>query len=610
MLDENIDFNLVNKISHDLIIKHLCQNECQKNIIMSPDLPRIIDGIVKYGELKEHGLSKIFFLEENMVRTQADKSMEWIYIVRPDINNLRIICKQINSDIKMSSVSKYPYKILFAPRKLYACDLIFEREGLFEYVQMDELENDLIQLDSDLLSMEFPRFFSNYFLFGDQSWFPSIAKSLINIQEWFGIIPNVHLHGNCAKSIYELVEKLESLENNIRNRIDYKIGHLVLIDRNVDFITPLCSPLIFEGLLDESFNINAGFVDLPEAENKKKRVKLDNEDKIFEEIRGMHISEVFGYLKNKVHYLNSLKDKKNELNSTSELKEYIKGDLKDFTKAKESVSLYLSMSEIILSQKTHLELQNYLTAEHVILTAKEYKKSFEYIEELINRNYDMNQVIRLMILLSKTNDGLSSSDHTQLTNQFLQNYGYEKIFLLQNLQRVGLFETSDSNAATDQKFSRIEVGSKSFVQTLTNRLKFSNNYSSIIKKLGIIPSNELSQNEIKSDLSYAFNGQYRPILCKYITKMLFPENNKANFEEISKLFPGEYELKSRGTSQLIRAHSNNNASSNKTVLIFFLGGCSYAEIAVLKKIAQQKGFKFLFATTSFLNADSVINLFQ
>jgi hypothetical protein len=34
------------------------------------------------------------------------------------------------------------------------------------------------------------------------------------------------------KSIYELVEKLESLENNIRNRIDYKIGHLVLIDRS------------------------------------------------------------------------------------------------------------------------------------------------------------------------------------------------------------------------------------------------------------------------------------------------------------------------------------------------------------------------------------------
>jgi hypothetical protein len=65
----------------------------------------------------------------------------------------------------------------------------------------------------------------------------------------------------------------------------------------------------------------------------------------------------------------------------------------------------------------------------------------------------MNQVIRLMILLSKTNDGLSSSDYNQLANQFLQNYGYEKIFLLQNLQRVGLFETSES-ASNDSKLSR------------------------------------------------------------------------------------------------------------------------------------------------------------
>ena len=67
---------------------------------------------------KEHGLSKIFFLEENMVRSTADKNSEWIYIVRPDIENLRIICKQINSDIKLSNISKYPYKILFAPRKV------------------------------------------------------------------------------------------------------------------------------------------------------------------------------------------------------------------------------------------------------------------------------------------------------------------------------------------------------------------------------------------------------------------------------------------------------------------------------------------------------------
>ena len=44
------------------------------------------------------------------------------------------------------------------------------------------------------------------------------------------------------------------------------------------------------------------------------------------------------------------------------------------------------MSETIINQKTHAELQAYLTAEHGILTASQYRKSFEYIEELINRN--------------------------------------------------------------------------------------------------------------------------------------------------------------------------------------------------------------------------------
>ena len=88
----------------------------------------------------------------------------WIYIVRPDIDNLKLICKQINNDIRLSHVSRYPYKIIFAPRKIFTCDLIFEQEGIFEYVVLDELENDLIQLDSDILSMELPKFFTNYFL--------------------------------------------------------------------------------------------------------------------------------------------------------------------------------------------------------------------------------------------------------------------------------------------------------------------------------------------------------------------------------------------------------------------------------------------------------------
>jgi len=59
--------------------------------------------------------------------------------------------------------------------------------------------------------------------------------------------------------------------------------------------------------MDESFSINAGYVDIPEeGTNKKKRIKLSNDDKVFEQIRSMHVSEVFGHLKNIVSHLNEV----------------------------------------------------------------------------------------------------------------------------------------------------------------------------------------------------------------------------------------------------------------------------------------------------------------
>ena len=86
------------------------------------------------------------------------------------------------------------------------------------------------------------------------------------------------------KSVYELMNRLNSFNSKdiqSRPRYDYKIGHLVLVDRNIDYVTLFCSPLTYEALLDDSFKINAGFIELPTNDpSKPKRVKLSNEDKV------------------------------------------------------------------------------------------------------------------------------------------------------------------------------------------------------------------------------------------------------------------------------------------------------------------------------------------
>jgi vacuolar protein sorting-associated protein 33B len=254
---------------------------------------------------------------------------------------------------------RYLYTILFSPRKLAICDLIFEEEGIYEYLILAELENDLNQIDNNILSMEMNDFFSNYFIYGDQCWFKSIAKSLINIQLWFGKIPNVHLHGNCANGVYDLMKRLDSLTSSsttktkngsLQDKYDnnYKIGHLILVDRNIDFVTPFCSSLVYEGLLDDAFHINAGFIDVPQKQenddtntnnNKTKRIRLCSNDKVFDEIRNIHIVEVFSHLKSIVTNMKNIEGKRNELVNLSDVKRFVSSDLKDYTKYRELLNL-------------------------------------------------------------------------------------------------------------------------------------------------------------------------------------------------------------------------------------------------------------------------------
>ena len=44
---------------------------------------------------------------------------------------------------------------------------------------------------------------------------------------------------------------------------------IVLIDRDVDMVTPLCTQLTYEGLIDEIIGVQNGSVEVPNDEGKK-----------------------------------------------------------------------------------------------------------------------------------------------------------------------------------------------------------------------------------------------------------------------------------------------------------------------------------------------------
>lgn len=84
------------------------------------------------------------------------------------------------------------------------------------------------------------------------------------------------------------------------------IQTVVLFDRSVDLVTPFCSQMCYEGLLDEYFNIEGGRMKIPKfgaADNAAPQNELvllsTREDTIIEGIRAMHFSKVAQEIKGK-----------------------------------------------------------------------------------------------------------------------------------------------------------------------------------------------------------------------------------------------------------------------------------------------------------------------
>lgn len=94
------------------------------------------------------------------------------------------------------------------------------------------------------------------FLYNDSTPLFHIAKSIMTLQTLYGIIPNIYGKGKYAKMVADQIIRMrKELTQNQEPQISSKIDNLIIIDRNMDYITPMMIQLTYEGLVDENFNI-------------------------------------------------------------------------------------------------------------------------------------------------------------------------------------------------------------------------------------------------------------------------------------------------------------------------------------------------------------------
>jgi len=618
----------------------------KKGLVLDQKLAGPLSLIAEYSLLKEHGVEKVYILQSGKLDTEL-KNL--IYICRPRMIYMKYISDHIHQHKKENL--KKDYSVFFVPRRTIICEKILEEEGVYGEIQLGEYNLDLIPFDDDLLSLELEYSFRELYLEGDRTSLFYVARSLMKLQTIFGVIPRIQGKGQCARLVTDMMLRMRREvggEDNSSLYVASEIENLIIIDRNVDLITPLCSQLTYEGLIDEHFCIQNTCVELdPEITGFKERRKipLNSADSIFRELRDCNFSVVGPLLNKSAKRINAEYEERHNAKTVSQIRDFI-GKLGSIQTEHQSLRIHTNVAEKIMEMTKDPDFHKRLEVEQNLVSGIEASMNIEYIEELIDKQEPLVKVLRLLCLLSLVSNGLKPKVLENIKREILQTYGYEQIFSLNNLEKLGLLKKNDNKS----------------------------NYNAVRKGLRLIVD-DVNERE-PEDIAYVYSG-YAPISVRLIQYLMAPFNNSSmgggasnpnvnmggsntagaptggmtasssipsssapfninvplpanikldinlnpaklvgqsmlggwkSVEDVLKVLPGptfeEQQILPVGL-QPKKGFGAENRS--KVTLVFFLGGCTFTEISAIRFLGQQaEGRDYIIATTKLINGNTLL----
>eukprot|EP00941_MAST-03F_sp_MAST-3F-sp1_P001867 g1867.t1 len=613
-----IDLNLLREMGKKELHSLLSSHSGDKCCVLDPRLTRplnlVTEGVQVFKsnevkEFKELGWEKL-----------STECPTVIYIVRPDMLMMKQIATQIREDPEKDSRR---YALYFVPRRTFICAQILKEEGVFHDVQLGEFHVDLIPFENDVLSMELHTAFKECFLLNDTTSLFYVARSLMKLQSLFGVIPHLKAKGAYASRVVEMMlrfrqEQVTASGSEQQSRPS-EIDMCIIIDRQVDLLTPLVMPLTYEGLIDELFGIENGIVYIepgvldddtkaPSTSNsssskKQSYLRLNNNSSLYAEARNSNISALGPLLQEKSREIRAMYNARPDAgNSVQDLKAFVK-QIPALKESFAALTAHTHLAEKIFKVTNSRAFRQQWQVERVMM---EGGSGLEFIEEAIAEQRPLTSVLRLLCLHSLTQGGLRQKEFNFLRTEVLQTYGFEVLLTLNNLDRLGLF---------------CKRGSPN--------ISIATNWNVIRNKLKLI-FNDVKCNGEPDDIAYVTSG-YAPLLVRLV-QLAISGHWKRN-ESTLKLLPGpQVEVMQETQGRILSASNESNMSGKvlrernengnqsgatqgegekkarrrKVVLVFVVGGCTLMETSALRYLAKPRGnkesqFDIIIATTKLVS---------
>ncbi len=509
-------------------------------------------------------------------------------------------------------------------------DKILEEAGVLGDTNVAELPLFFFPLEDDLLSLELNDSFRDLYLAKDPTPVFLMARALMGIQQKHGLFPRIIGKGDNAKRVADLLSRMrqELLAGEDTGETDKAglspsttIENVIIIDREVDFVTPLLTQLTYQGLLDEVFVIQNNQTDVDSTivgaaapaptgpgtsaaapanngqQSRKRRIQLDGSDTLFAQLRDANFAIVGGLLNKMARRLQSDYESRHSSKTTAELKEFVK-KLPGYQAEQQSLKIHTGMAEEIIKYTRTENFNKVLEVQQNLAAGADPSSQFDAIEELIARDSPLPQVLRLLCIYSCISGGIKAKELDHFRRLILQGYGPQHILTLHNLERLQMFLSRASPLALmiPMAGSVNAQGSKT-------------NYTYLRKQLRLIVD-EVNEHD-PNDIAYVYSG-YAPLSVRLVQCVLQKQyllsitrgngvgsapgpaaggaQGWRGFDDAVKHARGQtFDEVQKGEDKAVKARALLSGNGGKkTVFVVFVGGISYTEIAALRFLAKQE----------------------
>ncbi|KAM3139305.1 hypothetical protein pb186bvf_008525 [Paramecium bursaria] len=534
----------------------------KKVLIIDQFVAEMLTFVVDNDLMRENGIEVTYHITSEVI---SIKAQQVIFFVQPQRNLMKRIVRIIRDNQLQQLQIKY--LLIFCPSSNVICKDYLEKEAVLGHLQLKNFNFDLIPIQPDVLSLEINNAVNQLYIQNDLTILHLVAESIQRMQLIHGKFQNVFCKGNYAKAVIDILKQKPVMEEDEESN-ESKLYSLFIVDRKIDLITPMLTPFTYEAILDDLYGIKQNQVvftcdDPTIAQLKDKTLKL-SQDSIFNNYKLYNVREFLTVLEQKRIENKTFLKTKNEQRSAEETEQFVI-KFRQIQKEHNFVLDHYIVSTYIKKQIEQISFHMQVTNEVNAILQNKQKQIEQTIENFIQIEYPVQKVFRLLGLYCQMFNGISSKTYDHLRRELIHVYGFEYIYAIKNLEKLGL------------------IGNKIFEQPLWERIE---------KPLRLINA-DIDPIE-PEDMSFVYLA-YAPIIVRMFEEII-TKNGWSNILQTIKEIPGE-----------IVIQQNPNPIQSNCYVIYFIGGVTYGEIHALRWLSLRYQKEIIICTTHILSGDRLID---